>query len=407
MHGALRRSRRDAIASLALSAATPCLSWARRASAQSATRPSGFDPSKTRALIVGILSWRDRRFRSFPTEGRRDATLVELLRRKGVPSANVTFLRDQQATKQNIQRAFDAALRATRPDETLLVYYAGHGARVESGEAFFVAHDATSGQLERTGWSMRSVVDAVTRSDFRGRSLLAADCCYSGSLTQEVRARTSGRPVATLTSSMASVVSTGNWTFTECLLAGFEGQGVCDLARDGRVTLDDLGRFTDAQMAFAEEQLATWSAHNGFAADWVLASAAARSCAREGERIEVLYRGQWYRAQIEGERPGAVRVHYIGYRRDWDEWVTADRCRRFAPQRFAIGSSIDVEWNGAWYPASVLAERDGIHHVHYDGFTSVWDEWVASRRCRARGVAAARSAPSSAGSNRNIGRRSR
>jgi hypothetical protein len=132
MHSALRWSRREALASLALSAATPCLSWTRRASAQSAARVAGFDPSKTRALIVGILSWRDPRFRSFPSEGRRDAMLVDLLRRKGVPSANVTFLRDQQATKQSIERAFEASLRAVQPDETLLVYYAGHGARVAS-----------------------------------------------------------------------------------------------------------------------------------------------------------------------------------------------------------------------------------------------------------------------------------
>lgn len=325
--------------------------------------------------------------------------LVELLRRRGVPSANVTFLRDQQATRSSIEQAFNSVVRSVQSDETLLVYYAGHGARVAEGGAFFVPHDASSAQVAQTGWSMRSVVDAVTNSSFRGKSLLAADCCYSGSLTQEVRQRSSGRPVATLTSSMASVVSTGNWTFTECLLAGLEGSGVCDVARDGRVTLEDLGRFTDAQMAFAEEQLATWTAHNGFAGDWVLSSARARSCAREGERIEVLYRGQWYRAQIEGERSGAVRVHYIGYSRDWDEWVTADRCRRFSPQRFAVGTAIDVEWNGTWYPASVLAERDGIHHVHYDGYTDVWDEWVASRRVRVRSTAAS-TPPRNTGSRR-------
>jgi hypothetical protein len=163
------------------------------------------------------------------------------------------------------------------------------------------------------------------------------------------------------------------------------------------VTLEDLGRYTDAQMAFAEEQLATWTARNGFVPQWALSPARARACSREGEHIEVLYRGQWYRAQIEGERAGAVRVHYIGYTRDWDEWVTADRCRPFAPQRFAVGAAIDVEWNGTWYPARVLAERGGIHHVHYDGFGDVWDEWVASRRCRARGAAA--QAPASGGAS--------
>lgn len=372
------------MSSLALSLATPSLLAARVAHAQRAAPPPGFDARKTRALIVGVLSWRDGRLHGFPTAGRRDAALVDLLRRRGVPSSNVTFLRDAQATRSAIDRALTAQLAATRADETLLVYYAGHGARVEDGRAYFLPYDAVVGEADRTGWAMKSVVDAVTASTFAGRSLLAADCCYSGSLTQEVLARTGGRPVATLTSSMASVVSTGNWTFTECLLAGLDGASLCDHTRDGRVTLEDLGAFTEAQMAFAEEQLATWSAHNGFERGWTLSFARAPSCRREGERIEVLYRGQWYRAQIEGERPGEVRVHYIGYTREWDEWVRADRCRAYAPTRHAVGAPVDVEWNGGWYPATVLAERDGIHQIHYDGYTAVWDEWVAARRVRPR-----------------------
>lgn len=376
------------MSSLALSLATPSLLAPGVARAQSAGSAPGFDPRKTRALIVGVLSWRDARLHGFPTAGRRDAALVALLGRRGVPSSKVTFLRDAQATRASIERAFAAHVAATAPDETLLVYYAGHGARVDDGRAYCLPYDAVSGQADRTGWAMKSIVDAVTSGSFRGRAILAADCCYSGSLTQDVLSRTSGRPVATLTSSMASVVSTGNWTFTECLLAGLEGASLCDRTRDGRVTLEDLGAFTEAQMAFAEEQLATWSAHNGFERSWTLADARAQSCSREGERIEVLYRGQWYRAQIEGERAGEVRVHYIGYTREWDEWVRADRCRAYAPTRHAVGTAVEVEWNGTWYPATILAERDGIHQIHYDGYTAVWDEWVASRRVRLRSAGA-------------------
>jgi hypothetical protein len=402
-------SRRCLLAAGAASAGAAALSpW--RAAAQS--RGEGFDGAKTRALVIGILSWQDPRFRGFPTEGRRDATLVSTLRRKGVPESNIVFLRDRDATRAAIEQAFTRAVAATAADETLLVYYAGHGSRAEDGKAFFVPWDAVSGSVPRTGVSMEAMVDAVTAASFRGRAVFAADCCYSGSLTREAQRRSSGRPVATLTSSMASVVSTGNWTFTECLLAGLDGAAVADTDRDGTVTLEDLGRFTDAQMAFAEEQLATWTAQNGFSPRWSLSAARPRACAREGERIEVLYRGQWYRAQIEGERQGAVRVHYIGYTRDWDEWVTPDRCRAFAPQRFPQGGAVEVEWNGTWYPARILAERAGIHQIHYDGYTDVWDEWVASRRCRARtasessggGGTATRSAPSSRGGGRGRAR---
>lgn len=395
-------SRRELLSLGAAAAATSWVADPRDASAQSTA--SQFDGAKTRALVVGILQWQDSRFRGFPQEGRRDAVLVETLRRRGVPEANITFLRDRAATKSAIERALSAALAATAADETLLVYYAGHGARVDDGKTFFVPFDAVSGRVQDTGWSMKSLVDAVSTGTFRGRALLTADCCYSGALTRDVESRTAGRPIATLTSSMASVVSTGNWTFTECLLAGLDGAGVCDTSRDGFVTLEDLGRFTDAQMAFAEEQLATWAARNGWSPNWRVSPARARSCAREGEHIEVLYRGQWYRAQIEGERQGSVRVHYIGYTRDWDEWVIPSRCRAFSPQRFPVGSAIDVEWNGTWYPARVLEERRGIHHIHYDGYTDVWNEWVASRRCRARGAPAAGAAARSDEPRRRRGR---
>jgi len=55
MHGALRWSRREALASLALSAATPCLSCTRRASAQSPARRglrSEQDPRADRRNLV-------------------------------------------------------------------------------------------------------------------------------------------------------------------------------------------------------------------------------------------------------------------------------------------------------------------------------------------------------------------
>jgi hypothetical protein len=32
----------------------------------------------------------------------------------------------------------------------------------------------------------------------------------------------------------------------------------------------------------------------------------------------------------------------------------------------------------------VLASRNGIHQVHYDGFGDEWDEWVTSDRVRAQ-----------------------
>lgn len=47
---------------------------------------------------------------------------------------------------------------------------------------------------------------------------------------------------------------------------------------------------------------------------------------------------------------------------------------------------VEVEWHGSWWPAVVL-ERRGIRWlVHYDGYTSEWDEVVTGDRIRERHV---------------------
>ncbi len=346
--------------------------------------PNGaLDYRKVRALIVGVLQWRDRSLASFPQEGRKDRALVELLRSKGVPGANVVFLRDRQATKNAIELQFRRMLALTQPDETLMVYYAGHGGRIESGEGFFLPYDIRPGDLPGTGWSMRSVVQRLAQRPFQGKAIVAADCCYSGTLVKEATDLTSGQPIAVIASSLASVVSTSTWSFTECLIAGLEGRQVVDTDHNGRVTVQDLGRFSIAQMAFAEEQLASWTVCNGFDPNTMLASAPRETQSRIGERVEVLWSGTWYRAQIEGERGSTVRIHYIGYGRNWDEWAPLDRVRALAPSRqYTAGTAVEVEWHGVWYPARILNRTESVHLVHYDGYAESWDEWVGSTRVR-------------------------
>ena len=58
----------------------------------------------------------------------------------------------------------------------------------------------------------------------------------------------------------------------------------------------------------------------------------------------------------------------------------APRTRR--PRR-AVGSTIDVEWHGTYYPATVLASaEDGNVRIHYDGYGDEWDEDVGEDRIR-------------------------
>ncbi len=47
--------------------------------------------------------------------------------------------------------------------------------------------------------------------------------------------------------------------------------------------------------------------------------------------------------------------------------------------------SVEVEWHGAWYAAEILRVNDGSSLIHYTGWNSSWDEWVAANRIRPAG----------------------
>lgn len=57
--------------------------------------------------------------------------------------------------------------------------------------------------------------------------------------------------------------------------------------------------------------------------------------------------------------------------------------RSFAqPASFAVGEKIEVLWSGTWYKADVLEAKGGQYKIHYDGWASSWDEWVKPDRIR-------------------------
>src|SRR5262245_28851555 len=41
-----------------------------------------------------------------------------------------------------------------------------------------------------------------------------------------------------------------------------------------------------------------------------------------------------------------------------------------------------IQWGGTWWEGSVLASNNGQYLIHYDGWSSSWDEWVGPDRVR-------------------------
>jgi hypothetical protein len=340
-----------------------------------------WQPQRTWVFVVGTLQWKHRdMFDSFPQKNRRDAQLVEFFRQQGVPGQQLVYLQDAQATTRQVKTAFATFLAKAREGDLLFVYYCGHGYKSDDGRTtFFATYDAGK---DTPGWSTDSIVREIEKSFKGSRAFLTADCCYSGSLAQQARRLNQRVSFACLTSSSASQLSTGNWTFTEMLIAGLSGKAFADLNGDGQITLTELAEDVKEDMAFAEEQLSSFTTTGNFAADTVLARAGRKSNPEISKRVEVRSEGKWWKARVIDARNGTFHVHYYGWEDSDDEWVRLSQIREPRVVEYPAGSTVEVIWKREWYPAKVMSVERGVHLIHYRVYDERWDEWVGAERIR-------------------------
>jgi hypothetical protein len=345
-----------------------------------------WNPQKTWAFFVGVLSFTDSSFGSFPTEGRVDAEVVAALKDRGVPDAQIVFLVDEEATQEKIETELVAHLRRAAPGDMLILYYAGHGHREADGSTYFIPYDVEGGAIPKTGWGVRSIFAAIEKHFRDSTALLTADCCYSGRLAVEAAEHEGDVTFATLASAVEREVSTDAWTFSECLRDALRGRPRLDGDRDSVITLDELGRWVQDEMPFKDGQLASFSLGARFPRELVLTQRVAARKARIGDRVEIDDDGEWRPATIEDAKNGKLLVHRIGFGTEAEEWVVPARLRPWAPTQLATGASIEVLDEGQWYAATVLDAKLGVHFVHYEGWPESDDEWVGPDKVRLPGA---------------------
>jgi hypothetical protein len=349
---------------------------------------AAWDPAKTFVFAVSATEWKYDHKLNMPKKGRHDIDLIAAFKARGVPADQVVFLKDGQGTLAAIRKAFSQVLGRTRPGDTLVFYFQGHGGRdLEKGRSryYFVNYDA-HGNDQKTYFYVSQLFDALD-ADFKGgQVLLTADCCYSGGLAEEAKRRKGKYPCACLTSVNAHNSSTGNWTYTDALIQGLKGEAVVDLDGDGTVTLEELHTHTDRLMAVAESQRAGFRVLDGFDARWQLSKARAKGHAEVGKFLEAKQDGTWYRAQVVDVKGDKVKVAYLGYNET--EWVARDRLREFHPKEHPAGTKLQAkDDNDQWHPATVKEAFYGLHLIHFDHDKTkggVLDEWVAPDRLKVK-----------------------
>ncbi|ABS65488.1 peptidase C14 caspase catalytic subunit p20 [Xanthobacter versatilis] len=220
-----------------------------------------------RALVIGIANYEE--VRRLPEAVLNDARdTADTLRSSsycGYPEANVTVLTDGQATLEGIRKALaDLAADATA-DDTVAIFFSGHGTRVGLGRAAtsaLVPYDCKRGDLAGTSLGeveLSAAISAIKAS----RVVVSIDACHAaGAATlksdlegdhddgldegfdeKSLQQLASGTGRVVFASSRATETSLvrkreRNSVFTTALLAGLKGAAVA--ADDGTIRVFDL-----------------------------------------------------------------------------------------------------------------------------------------------------------------------
>jgi hypothetical protein len=339
---------------------------------------SHWNPKRTRAFIACIAQFKGRKEPDFSIEDRLDPALVETLQKRGVPPGQITHLQDQAATTENLREKFIQCLRASQPGEQLIFYFGSHGSYTPKQDEFwFSTHDDF---LPYT-WAFETI-----EKEFKGSEvLLFPDCCFSGGLVEMLAERPKPIAYAALSSTHAHNIAWNGWSFIDCLIRGLTGDARMDAGRDGRVDWDDLCRFTERHMAFFAEGKPVFATNTGFDPYlWLSDVTNPLSDPQIGQYIQVLWKGEWYGAEILETRGDECKIHYAAYDSSSDEWAPAKRMRGFAFERFWIGAPVEIQSpaDDAWYPGRVLESWETLHFCHYDDCGPEYDEWFGPSRIR-------------------------
>ena len=138
-------------------------------------------------------------------------------------SVEKRLLTNEAATRASVLAALEWLRQSTGPDDTGMLFIAGHGLNDSSGKYFFLPHDVDLKRLARSAIGEAELRKAL--AGLRGKAMMFVDTCHSGNVL----------------GSGISVKSWGNGAFTKALIAGLTGGA--DFRKDGVVTHQGLSYF--------------------------------------------------------------------------------------------------------------------------------------------------------------------
>jgi hypothetical protein len=197
-------------------------------------------------------------------------------------------------------------------------------------------------------------------------------------------------PSFSLTSATKATTSTGNWTFTQCVLDAFSGLPLMDINRDGAITLGELGTEVSNTMLHIEGQQSDFYS-SGTDNDLVICKTDKRLNNSKDLKFPL---GSYVRVKnrfgrvvaVSEKEPKEYDVVFFTYAqkkvRRYNESEMRPSQRGFKQRTLEQQSNCSVKWRGQWYPARVIRETNGRWFIHYVNDDDAWDEWVGVNRIR-------------------------
>ena len=102
----------------------------------------------------------------------------------------VLELYNVEATKEGILRLFDTLIKAVKPEDSVLIYYAGHGQLDTTDTGFWIPVDAGTDRFRQENWIPNiQVRNNIGKMQARHIALLS-DSCFSGDILNPTRGAT-------------------------------------------------------------------------------------------------------------------------------------------------------------------------------------------------------------------------
>ena len=227
------------------------------------------------ALVIGIDKYQNVSNLSYAVKDAESINEI-LVNSFAFPKENITFLINEDATKQNILKSFSDITKKAQDNDRVLIFFAGHGETMdlpEGGEkGYLIPVEGDSDDLYLTSVPMDELRQIALMSEAK-HMLYLVDACYGGIAAIGSRGlepettpnyiekitKDKSRQVITAGGRGEKVIEKPEWghsAFTLNLNRGLK-DGRADYNADGYITANELGLFLSEKVTIDSENQQT------------------------------------------------------------------------------------------------------------------------------------------------------